>query len=510
MYFYRSLHYPETQVKELSMFSALSSTLTSILIIHFHFEIKISILPNSLKRMNMSEKSTRIQNYIDNPKKAVWSLTLPVLLGMIVQYLYNLTDTFFVSRLGEDAIAAMQFNMPFVFFAISICFGLGIGITAIISQALGAKDTHRANNAAEHAVIMGVVLGLVISGISIIFRYPIFRLLGAPEHIIDLAIAYFEIIVFGFVFNILGVFFRSIMSGEGDVKTPVRFAIIGTVINIVLDPLFIFVLDMGIAGAAWATITAQLVVTVMYTIFFFVKKDSLVQFKFKDFKFSWEIIGQTFKIGVPASLSFVIMSFGQMVYNRIVVFFGSNAVAAVGIGMRLDQLFFLPLMGLGSSMVTLIGMLFGAKQFQKLRDTWMYVIKWSELFAVAFGLLFYFISPYFMKIFSSDPGVIDIGVNYVRYAVFAYPFIVVGFISGRVFQGLGKGMPGLLLTTLRIIVIILPLSLLFTKVFNWGIEGVFVAQIISSLSSAVIGYFWLSGNLRKNEKTDLTPEVQHG
>ncbi|MCF7833288.1 MAG: MATE family efflux transporter, partial [Candidatus Marinimicrobia bacterium] len=194
----------------------------------------------------MTDKSKRVQKYINNPQKAVWSLTLPVLLGMIVQYLYNLTDTFFVSRLGEDAIAAMQFNLPFVFFAISICFGLGIGITALISQALGAKDSHRANNAAEHAVLMGVFLGVLISGLSIIFRYPIFRLLGAPDHIIDLAIQYFEVIVFGFVFNILGVFFRSIMSGEGDVKTPVRFAIVGTVINIILDPIFIFVFKMGI------------------------------------------------------------------------------------------------------------------------------------------------------------------------------------------------------------------------------------------------------------------------
>lgn len=455
----------------------------------------------------MSDKSTRVQTYIDNPKKAVWSLTLPVLLGMIVQYFYNLTDTFFVSRLGEDAIAAMQFNLPFVFFAISICFGLGIGITSIISQALGAKNQHRANNAAEHAVLLGVILGVLISGITIIFRYPIFRLLGAPDNIIDLAIRYFEVIVFGFVFNILGVFFRSIMSGEGDVKTPVRFAIIGTIVNIILDPIFIFVLDMGIAGAAWATITAQLSVSVMYIIFFFVKKDSLVQFKFSDFKFSWEIIGKTFQIGLPASLSFVIMSFGQMLYNRIVVYFGSNAVAAVGIGMRLDQLFMMPIMALASSLVTIIGMLFGAKRYELLRSTWMHVIKWGEVFALVFGLLFYIISPYFIKIFSTNPGIINTGSTYIRYVVFAYPFIVIGMISGRVFQGLGRGIPGLLLTTLRIAVVVVPLAILFTRVFNWGVQGVFIAQVVSSMSSATIGFLWLSGYLKKYEKMELIPEV---
>ncbi len=454
----------------------------------------------------MSEKLQRVQKYIDNPKKAVWSLTLPVLLGMMVQYLYNLTDTFFVSKISEDAIAAMQFNLPFVFFAISICFGLGIGITAIISQALGAKDSHRANNAAEHAVFMGIVLGLFISGLSIIFRYPIFELLGAPANIIDLAVKYFEVIVFGFVFNILGVFFRSILSGEGDVKTPVRFAVIGTIVNIALDPIFIFVLDLGIAGAAWATITAQMLVTLLYAVFFFVKKDSLVQFKFSDFKFSWEILGTTVKIGLPASLSFVIMSFGQMLYNRIVVYFGSNAVAAVGIGMRLDQLFFMPIMALSSSLVTLVGMLFGAKRVDLIRPTWLFVVKWGEIFALSFGLVFYFIAPYFMKIFTEDPSVVLMGSTYVRYTVFAYPFIVVGMISGRVFQGFGKGMPGLLITTFRIIVIILPLALLFTRVLNMGLDGVFMAQVISSFLSAVIAYTWLTFDIRKIEKKAI-PEV---
>jgi len=455
----------------------------------------------------MTDKSKRVETFINNPKKAVWTLTLPMLLGMIVQYLYSLTDTFFVSKISTDAIAAMQFNLPFVFFAISICFGLGIGITAIISQALGAKDIHQANNAAEHAILMGVILGIFISAISIIFRYPIFKLLGAPENIIGLAVQYFEIIIFGFVFNILGVFFRSILSGEGDAKTPVKFMIIGTVINIGLDPLFIFVLKLGIAGAAWATITAQFVVTILYVIFFFVKKDSLVQFKFSDFSFSWEIIRKTIKIGLPASLSMVIMSFGQMLYNRIVVFFGLDAVAAVGIGMRLDQLFFLPIMGLAGSLVTLIGMFFGAKRMDLVRSIWLYTIKWGEILAVTFGLLFYFISPYFMKMFTSDPAIIETGVTYIRYVVFAYPFIVVGMISGRVFQGLGNGMPGLILTTLRIAVIILPLALLFTRVFDWGVKGVFMAQVIASFLASIIAYFWLSGNLKKIEKKEITPEV---
>ncbi len=450
----------------------------------------------------MPEEQTRVEKIIGNPKRAIWGLTIPALLGMVVQYVYNLTDTFFVSKISDEAIAAMQFNGPFVFFAISICFGLGIGVTSLISQALGAKDKRRANNAAEHAVIIGVVLGLTISIVSIVFRYPIFRLLGAPDNVIDLSVQYFQVIIYGFVFNILSVFFRSILSGEGDVKTPVRFMIIGTVINIVLDPIFIFVFKMGIAGAAWATITAQFIVMLLYVNFFFIRRESLVEFAFRDFSFSWNIVGETFRIGVPASLSFVVMSFGQMLYNRIVVIFGSNAIAGVGIGMRLDQLFFLPIMAAASAMVTITGMLYGAKRKDLMRSTYLYVIGWGEVTAIVLGLFFYLVSPYFMKIFTSNPEITGIGISYIRYNVFAYPFIVIGMTSGRVFQGIGKGLPGLLITTIRIAVIVVPLALLFTRIFGWGIEGVFLAQIISSLSAAVLAFFWLLRSLKKIEITE--------
>ncbi len=458
----------------------------------------------------MSEKSNRVEKFINNPKKAVWSLSLPIFLGMIVQYFYNLTDTFFVSKISGDAIAAMQFNLPFVFFSISICFGLGIGITSIISQALGAKDKKRANNTAEHAVMLGVVIGVLISVVSIIFRYPIFKLLGAPANIIDLSVQYFEVIIFGFVFNILNVFFRSILSGEGDVKTPVRFMIVGTVINVALDPLFIFVFKLGIAGAAWATITAQLTVTILYLIFFFVKRGSHVQFAFSDFSFSWEIIGKTFSIGMPASLSFVVMSFGQMLYNRIVVYFGSDAIAGVGIGMRLDQLFFLPIMACASSLVTIMGMLYGAKRIDLMRSTYLYVIRCGEIIAVVLGLFFYLISPYFMKIFSENPVITDVGITYIRFIVFTYPFIVIGMISGRVFQGFGKGLPGLTITVIRIAVIIVPLAILFTRVFEWGIKGVFIAQIIATLTAGTLAYFWLSHSLKKIELNEIILGEEYG
>jgi Na+-driven multidrug efflux pump len=165
----------------------------------------------------------------------------------------------------------------------------------------------------------------------------------------------------------------------------------------------------------------------------------------------------------------------------------------------MDQLFFLPIMACASAMVTLTGMLYGAKRFDLMRSTYLYVIGCGEIIALSFGVFFYLISPYFIRIFSTEPAITTVGIMYVRYNVFAYPFIVIGMISGRVFQGFGKGIPGLIITTIRIAVIVVPLAILFTRVWGWGVQGVFIAQIISSFSAALIAFTWMRASMKKIE-----------
>ncbi|MEA1986530.1 MAG: MATE family efflux transporter, partial [Candidatus Marinimicrobia bacterium] len=307
-------------------------------------------------------KLNRINKFVKNPHRAVWQLAIPIMAGMSIQIIYGLVDMAFIGRIGGDALAAISFNMPLVFLFMGITFGLGTGVTSVIAQFLGKNDKKSANNVAEHSILIAIVLGIIIPIFSVFFADNIFLLLGAPPHILPLAVTYFKIIAIGFVFNILNIFFKSIMTGEGDTKTPMFFRTIGTVINLILDPVLIFGLKLGIAGAALATITGQFAVTLIFIYYILIKKKTYIKFNFSYFKFSTNIITKILKVGVPASISMILMSFSVMIYNRLLITFGSNAVAGYGISRNIIQIYFLPILALSNSMITLTGMFYGRKE----------------------------------------------------------------------------------------------------------------------------------------------------
>ncbi len=442
-------------------------------------------------------RSQRVDDFVSRPKRAVWTLSVPIMVGMAVQTLYSFVDMVYIGWLGGEALAALTFNMPLVFFSIGLTFGLGTGVTAVISQFMGAGDKRGADNTAEHALLMGIVLGVVIPSVGLLYKRQLFQLLGASPPVLALALDYFRIIAMGFVFMILNVQFRSIMTGEGDTRTPIVFQIIGTVLNLVLDPLLIFTAGMGIAGAAMATIISQAVVLCCFLYHFFVRRGGYLDLHPAAFSFSGRIIARVLRIGVPASASMVIMSSGSMFFNRIVSTFGNEAVAALGVGERVNSIFFLPMMALASSMVTLSGMFMGAGRNDLIRIILSYVIIRGQIFALVLGGLFFAFAPWIFAIFTRDPVIIETAVGFIRIMVFAYPFTAVGIISGRVFQGIGEGMPGLLLTSMRVILVSGLLAFVFVYVLGLGVSSVWVAMLVASITTSALAYLWISYRLRQ-------------
>jgi putative MATE family efflux protein len=446
-----------------------------------------------------SGKAGRVDDFIANPRAAVWKLAVPLMLGMVFQTLYSVVNMIFVGWLGGEAIAALTFNMPLVFFSIGITFGLGIGATSVIAQFLGARDKRSADNTAEHALLVALLLGVVVTVTGQVLRRPIFVLLGAPPEVLEPAVHYFSIINLGFIFTILTVQFRAILSGEGDTRTPIRFQVVGTLLNIALDPLLIFYVGLGIAGAAWATLISQFVVFMAFMHFLFVRRGSYLELRPADFAFSAPLVRQVLRIGIPASGSMVIMSVGGMFFNRIIAVFGSHAVAGYGVGGRLDQIYFLPTMALASSMVTLTGMFYGAGRIDLIRRTLNYTLVRGEIIALVAGAVFYVFSPQIFRIFTQDQDVIEAAVGYIRIMVFAFPFITVGMIGGQVFQGLGEGMPGLLLTSMRVIVVSGVLAYVFVYVLHLGLRSVWVALAFASFFTSLIAVTWITRRLRRLE-----------
>ena len=323
--------------------------------------------------------------------------------------------------------------------------------------------------------------------------------LGVPEPLMALAWGYFRILAGGYVFLVMSVFFRSILSGEGDVKTPVMIQGGGTLLNIVLDPIFIFALDMGVEGAALATVLSQALAALAFVYLLFFKKHAYVTFDLKDFRFSWSLLGSIFAVGAPASFSFVVMALGGAVFNRLLVEYSDGTVAAFQVGARIDHIYLLPVIALSAGLVTLVGMFHGAERPDLMRDVIAYAMTRAVLIAFVVGTLFFILAPKFLGAFTDSEVIAQTGVGYLRIGVFAYPFIAIVMLTGRVLQGMGHGAPVFVLSLLRVVLISGPLAYIFVLKMGKPVEWVWIAMLIGMVITAILAFVWLKHALRQGE-----------
>ena len=436
-------------------------------------------------------KTSRLDGFIDNPSKALWTLAFPIMAGMGIHTLYTIVDMIFIGRLGGDAIAAVAFNMPLFFLVLGLSFGVGSGVTASIARFIGAKDKVNADNTAEHAVALGLIISTILTTLGLIYGEGLLQRLGATESVLPLSWDYLKVSLIGLPFMVFSTFFRSILSGEGDMKLPMAVAGLGTILNIILDPIFIFTLGYGVGGAAMASAISQLIVFLIFVYMLFVKEHAYIRFRMRDFSPSIFIIKDIIRVGLPSSMSMIIMAFGQLVFNRILVRLSTDAVAAYQVGGRMDMVIFLPIMAIASALTTLVGMFFGAKEIEKIKFIAKYGIIRSMMVTGVLSIILYIFAPLIVKIFTLDVGIQSIAVTYLRFICLIYPLIAIGMTVGRILQGLGKGLPMLVITSIRILALSAPLALYFIMVLNKPIEWVWYAMIISTIVSVAISLIWL-------------------
>ena len=407
------------------------------------------------------EKESRLQSFLANPSKALWTMALPIIAGMMVQTLFNVVDIMFIGWLGAEEVTAVAFVSPLFFIIIGLTVGLGAGVTASIAQFIGQKDKKNADNCAEHTILLGLVITLILSFLGIAFGEELLVLLGASGNILDISYTYLKVLLYGIGLAVFSLFFRAILAGEGETKIPMFIGLIGTLLNLVLDPIFIFVLEYGVKGAALATVISQAVMVVSYLFVIFVRKSTYITFKISDFKYSPNIINTIFKIGIPSSISMLIISFGQVVMNRILINYSVEAVAAYQIVSRIDMLLFMPILGIAISLTTIVGMFFGAKEYKKLVSIVRYgLLRAVYITIISVAILFIFAGR-ILPLFSDDPEVLNIGITYLRIIILAYPAVGLSVICSRICQALGQGMPLLVTTVTRVLIITAPLSYYF-------------------------------------------------
>lgn len=419
--------------------------------------------------------------------KALLAMGIPTMLGMMVNAIYNLVDAYFVGGLGTSQMGAISVVYPLGQVVVGLGLLFGNGSASYLSRLLGNRDQEQADRVASTALYSSVAVGAVLITFSMIFLRPILRLLGATDSIMPYAMTYAGIYVVSCIFNVFNVTMNNIVTSEGAAKTTMLALMAGAVLNIGLDPVFIYTLDMGVAGAAIATAISQIVSTLIYLTFIFRKK-SIYSFKMKNCTFTKEIMSEIFKIGIPTLVFQILTSLSISLVNTQAGPYGDSVIAGMGAVTRIVSMGSLIVFGFIKGFQPIAGYSYGAKKFDRLHKAIRISILWSTAFCVIYGLLLTIFSSRFIAQFTDgDLEMIRVGTQSLR--INGLSFLLFGFytVYSSLFLALGKGLEGFVLGACRQGICFVPVILIL-PVF-WGINGILYVQPIADVLSAIITIF---------------------
>jgi len=313
-----------------------------------------------------------------DPKKAIISLSGPMIIAMLLMSSYNIVNAIWVVGLGSDALAAVGFMTPLYMVLMGLGTGIGAGATSAIARRIGANDHNGANNCAVHALIISLILSVIVTLPLVIFAEPIALLFGAGETA-GLAVAYGQVLFGGSFFILFVNIAYGILRAEGDARRTMHAMVAASLLNIVLDPILIYGLGLGIAGAAWGTIISLAAASIVLCYWFFIKKDTYVCFSRQVFIPSRSVVSDILYVGIPASVEYLLMSALNIILNLILVIVATtDAVAVFSVGFRVVSFGIVPIVAIGTSVVSVAGAAYGAKHFRKIRV--------AHTFSIIFGL----------------------------------------------------------------------------------------------------------------------------
>lgn len=460
--------------------------------------------------MKMKEDRTMILDSMP-VKKAIWALAIPTMVGMLIQVIYNMTDTFFIGKLNNpNMVAAISISMPI--FMIIQAFGnvFAIGGASLISRLLGKGENENASEAGAISFWSALIICTIASVLGLIFMEPILMFCGASANTVGFGKSYLMIMLLGSPFIGMQMALGGLLRSEGATKESMNGMMIGSILNMVLDPIFILLLDMGVAGAALATTIGNMI-GFSYYIVFYLKKHGVISISLKHFSFNRKAYADIFKIGIPASVGMILMSIGFALANVFAASFGDDVVAANGVVMRVTNIAIMLTMGLAQGCQPLMGYSYGAKKYDRLLETIKRTIIIGTIMCSIFALLFILFSEIWIKVFINDTNVIELGVKIIRVFVLAMPFLGVQMVLMTMFQSLGKTAESLVISLGRQGLFFIPALIIFSSV--WGFDGFVFAQPASDIATtflSLILFFFMRKKLHISSKEmsedDIMPQ----
>lgn len=408
--------------------------------------------------------------------KALRVMAIPAITGMLINSVYNIVDAMFVGWLGKEQLGATGIAFPIFMLIGSFGISIGVGGGSYISRLLGAKEHAPAEKTASSALFLGTIIGVLVTAGGQIWLDPILRIFGATPGILPYATSYARIIFWASVITILNMIFNNILRAEGSVTISMIGLSLGALLNIALDPLFIFGFDMGIEGAAWATLISKSASLIFLAGYTFLGKGVLKP-KPWEISFSKKIYGEIVRIGTPNLMRTLLVSVAVGLLNNAAGAFSDAAVAAVAVVGRVFSFGFMGIFGLNQAFQPLAGFNFGARKYRRLRETITVTVKAGSVFCLFFTAVMLLFAHAVAGVFSTDPQVVRITAKGLRYAAILFPFAGFMVTFNVLFQALGKALPAAFLSVSRQGVFYIPIILFLPHV--WGLDGVLVAQTLA-------------------------------
>lgn len=427
---------------------------------------------------------------------------------MIINSLYAFIDGVWVAGLGDASLAAIGFVNPLYLIVFGLSNGIGAGATAVISKYIGAKNKKEADNTAMHVILLTVILTVVLTSLILLFLKPVLLTMGAGSTV-ELAVAYGNILFLGTIFIVFSATSYGILRAEGNVKKTTYAILFGAVLNMILDPIFIYYLGLGVSGAAIATVIS--IGSVSLLLLYWFKTDTYIDFSLKNFIYKNKLIKEILNVGLPAGVEFFLISILTIALNAILMMVsGVDGVAVYTGGWRLVAMIMMISIGIGTSAIAITGANLGAERYENIEIIHSYSIKIGTLIMVLMSAIIFILAPNISYLFAYTPGsekLLGQMIDFIRITCLFYIFFPLGVMSSSLFQGLSKGMYSLAIAFIRTLILQVVFSYIFAVTLNLGQIGVWYGIVLGNAIGGIIAYLWSKMYIRKMIDENITSSL---
>ena len=402
-------------------------------------------------------------------------IALPASVGTFFQTMFNVVDTFFAGQISPEALSALAKSFPIYFIIIAACVGVTVGGTSLIANSIGEANKEKVLEYFAHTIIYATLVSIIITIIGLVFSPSMFALMGSDQEVISLSLQYTNVIFAGSIVFIMVVALNSLLHADGNTKTYRNILILSFFLNIILNPLFIygfgFIPAMGISGIGIATIVAQFV-GLLIIFYKTIKSSRIKNISTKYFYPKLYLLKNLLFQSAPISAALLLISVGNFIILAYIGVFGEYATAGYGSAARFEQILLLPVLGLNTAIISIIGQNFGAKNFLRVKESYFKAVMYGFTLMVISGLIIFLSADKIVSIFSDNPNVISFGTTYLKISALIFPAYPVFFISNGFFMAIRKSNYSMYLNIIRNVILFIP-TIIITKMLDGSFQTFF-------------------------------------